>query len=612
MVRRASSESDSLLLSSSSNTNGSVSSSPAKSKSGNMAERRCASSGAPDTMMSASRNKLEETRRRGPFLRGRVSAKMAASRVAGRYLVLDHLDVRQPYPFIRLWERWGLGEGPPREETRRHRRRPEPPWSQPRPSPPPDHRHRRPRREDPPAPTFREAPRESDPIWDDEVSADGREDERPPSDFETHDDEDEGTAEEEPKEDPGVPPPPPPAPPASEPAMVTVDEMRAMGAKAPLVPTKRVVSDEEARALAERKEAAAAAVRRRLEELTIRQAETDAAAAAEKKEDPVEPPEPTPEPTPTPAPEKQPKEEPKEEPKEAFAELQRYAPDELRAMNVNCESPPPGFKADPGWAVSSRAPKPKRRDAAAAAEEERKDREDDAAADALRIEIAKVDAAGWSLWEDDEAAFAEDQALALSALKEIDDGKASLIAEADARADARATPRVDLVVFPPGALSAFSKNDVDTSGCTRPYADVKSSLGVVFGTWSEVDGGAGGWRARVGFVQPWEGEPDALVAWLNADEAAGDAAGASMIKPVGWLKTMHMTGPALTASITSAYELLADRSRFVGAPPPASAMYVSLDVVRTVTEERACVEVYDLRTGRELVFELSGEDDDDE
>jgi hypothetical protein len=31
-----------------------------------------------------------------------------------------------------------------------------------------------------------------------------------------------------------------------------------------------------------------------------------------------------------------------------------------------------------------------------------------------------------------------------------------------------------------------------------------------------------------------------------------------------------------------------------------------------VTEERACVEVYDLRTGRELVFELSGEDDDDE
>jgi hypothetical protein len=67
MVRRASSESDSLLLSSSSNTNGSVSSSPAKSKSGNMAERRCASSGAPDTMMSASRNKLEETRRRGPI-----------------------------------------------------------------------------------------------------------------------------------------------------------------------------------------------------------------------------------------------------------------------------------------------------------------------------------------------------------------------------------------------------------------------------------------------------------------------------------------------------------------------------------------------------------------
>ena len=35
-------------------------------------------------------------------------------------------------------------------------------------------------------------------------------------------------------------------------------------------------------------------------------------------------------------------------------------------------------------------------------------------------------------------------------------------------------------------------------------------------------------------------------------------------------------------------------------------------MVRTVLEERACLEVYDLRTGRELVFELSGEDDDDD
>ena len=65
-----------------------------------------------------------------------------------RHVVLRHLDVTQPHPFLRLWERWGLGEGggewvhappPPRlgwdrqptaharEHVRRWRRPPHPP-----------------------------------------------------------------------------------------------------------------------------------------------------------------------------------------------------------------------------------------------------------------------------------------------------------------------------------------------------------------------------------------------------------------------------------------------------------------------------------------------------
>ena len=176
------------------------------------------------------------------------------------------------------------------------------------------------------------------------------------------------------------------------------------------------------------------------------------------------------------------------------------------------------------------------------------------------------------------------------------------------------------MIFPADALRAFSATDVETSGCMRPYADARSSLGVVFGTWSEMmhEGSVGGagWRARVGFVQPGEGEPEALVAWLRSEETK--VARSGLIGPVGWLKTTHLTGPALTAAVSSAYERAASNGDGVGdanaagVPPPASAVYVSLDVVRTVLEERACLEVYDLRTGRELVFELSGEDDDDD
>ena len=305
-------------------------------------------------------------------------------------------------------------------------------------------------------------------------------------------------------------------------------------------------------------------------------------------------------------------------PHEGGVAPRRYAADELRALNVGCDAPPPGFDPDPAWASSLR---PSPREKADAEPDERESREKAAAQLALREEMAATDTSGWSLWEDDEGAFAEDCAVALDALKEMDAVRAERTRVADADAAARATPRVDAVIFPADALTAFSATDVETSGCMRPHADARSSLGVVFGTWSEVFArgsfGGGGWRARVGFVQPWEGEPEALIAWLRSEDATVRRSG--MIGPVGWLKTTHLTGPALTAAVSSAYERAAlngdgvgDAKGDAGVPPPASAVYVSLDVVRTFTERRACLEVYDLRTGRELVFELSGEDDDDD
>ena len=306
-------------------------------------------------------------------------------------------------------------------------------------------------------------------------------------------------------------------------------------------------------------------------------------------------------------------------PHEGGVAPRRYAADELRALNVGCDAPPPGFDPDPAWASSLR---PSPREEADAELDEREGREKAAAQLALREEMAATDTSGWSLWEDDEGAFAEDCAVALDALKEMDAVRAERTRVADADAAARATPRVDAVIFPADALRAFSATDVETSGCMRPYADARSSLGVVFGTWSEMRRGGDapgrctGWRARVGFVQPWEGEPAALVQWLRSEDATVKRSG--MIGPVGWLKTTHLTGPALTAAVSSAYERAASNGDGVGdanaagVPPPASAVYVSLDVVRTFTERRACLEVYDLRTGRELVFELSGEDDDDD
>ena len=199
---------------------------------------------------------------------------MAASRVADRYLVLDHLDVGQPYPFLRLWERWGLG-GPPRRRPGAtiapSRRGPRRALRIPR-----ARRHRRPRREDPPASTFTGLPKSIRPCgttryrWMTRKMRAHRP--TPTGRIWTRAPPREETTEE-------VSAPAPPPPPLPRPAMYTVDEMRAMGANAPLVPTKRVVSEERPRRW--QKAAAAAEVQRRLRELALRPEATPPAALEE-------------------------------------------------------------------------------------------------------------------------------------------------------------------------------------------------------------------------------------------------------------------------------------------------------------------------------------------
>ena len=145
-------------------------------------------------------------------------------------------------------------------------------------------------------------------------------------------------------------------------------------------------------------------------------------------------------------------------PHEVGVAPRRYAADELRALNVGCDAPPPGFDPDPAWASSLR---PSPREAADAERDERAEGREKQPRRwlALREEMAATDTSGWSLWEDDEGAFAEDCAVALDALKEMDAVRAERTRAADADAAARATPRVDAVIFPADALRAFSATE---------------------------------------------------------------------------------------------------------------------------------------------------------
>ena len=100
-----------------------------------------------------------------------------------------------------------------------------------------------------------------------------------------------------------------------------------------------------------------------------------------------------------------------------------------------------------------------------------------------------------------------------------------------------------VVAFPAGAVTSFAKGTVESTGALAPFAVVEQTLGVMFGTWTREEqpedryttstqsepepeqGGDAherhnmskqsgcGWRATVGFMQPWEGNPRELVAW---------------------------------------------------------------------------------------------------
>jgi hypothetical protein len=144
---------------------------------------------------------------------------------------------------------------------------------------------------------------------------------------------------------------------------------------------------------------------------------------------------------------------------------------------------------------------------------------------------------------------------------------------------------------------------------------------LVFGTWKR-GSAPRSWRASVGFVQPWDGEPSALVAWLRAEASGGDGGGGGgggggMIRPLAWLRTTAACGAALTRDVQAAYGDGGGDDDLADAPPPASRVFVSVDVVATALRGKsgggAVVEVFDLRTNEACAFELGGADacDDD-
>ena len=140
------------------------------------------------------------------------------------------------------------------------------------------------------------------------------------------------------------------------------------------------------------------------------------------------------------------------------------------------------------------------------------------------------------------------------------------------------------------------------------------------------------WRLAAAFLQPWDGSPRELASWLETtrDDSARSR---GMIAPCAWLRATHALAPAAAEEIFAARRDAAKVSVAVAAgrgpevpvpaeegalqPPPPSAVFVSLDVVRTALSARgagggARVEVFDLRDGAEVEFEVSGADDDDE
>ena len=353
-----------------------------------------------------------------------------------------------------------------------------------------------------------------------------------------------------------------------------------------------------------------------------------------------------------------------------------YCAAALRALNTAaCRDPPPGFNSDPRWATPTAAAvdqRAERKEAkgkgkggqraqppgagtagkkegeapeAKAAREAREAREEAALEAALR-----VDTSAWSLWgpgdpeavgtcgagwlDDDgmfeEPAFLADAAAAIEATRRLDADRAA----AAAAAAAATRTDVESLTFAPGAVTTFSRALVEASGALRPYGAVQATLGIVFGSWSAVESAGGSspavWRASVGFLQPWEGEPADLVAWLTAEETEGRGEGsAGRIRPIGWLQTTPMLGPVLSEEVRAAFLAHSrdgrpggvgedgnrtedDGNGPRGRPPSAAAMFVSVDVIRSALPGNAagaCLEAFDLRTGAALDYEVAGADE---
>ena len=378
---------------------------------------------------------------------------------------------------------------------------------------------------------------------------------------------------------------------------------------------------------------------------------------------------------------------------------------------------PPGFDLDPRWtapasaAVSAGGPKapdastarrssregaaardgdaPAARSLAAAkasasaASAAREAAEAEAAAARAAVAAAlRADAAGWSLWPREgrgaagEASppreFREPRFLAESlrvagrigsraaeGKGEGSEGGARDGATEATGGDEASAAVVDSVVFPPGALVAFSELVTGGRGGSafsfspggKTTESTTATLAVVHGAWTrtrrsgfrddaaEAGAGpeaAGPGRARGGasrrrFFSPGTGP--------RASSRRGSRRRATTRRVRGDDRAVRVAARDARAAPAAAEEIFAARrdaakvSVAVAAgrgpevpvpaeegalkPPPPSAVFVSLDVVRTALSARgagggARVEVFDLRDGAEVEFEVSGADDDDE
>ena len=328
---------------------------------------------------------------------------------------------------------------------------------------------------------------------------------------------------------------------------------------------------------------------------------------------------------------------------------------------------PAGGKTEPG--ASPAAVAAAAAEAAAAAAASARDDAEAEAARAAASAVLRANTSRWSLWSPGAVSPAAERrgglADALDPSPTFGNGRfrepefraesaaAARAARASAGAandvatlGAAAPSRISLVSFPADALTQFAAG---IPGVLAPPSAARApTLGILFGSWAARPGGeeAGGdrpladgaaWQATIAFLQPWEGAAAELTAWLEAEDAArGRAAApgsvaAQQLRPIGWLRTTAGLGAGVTEEIRHARAAAVDEVRAARAedgafseyardacasrPPPASAVFVSLDEVRSAVAARhagggagAAAEVYDLRDETAVDFEVDGKD----